>query len=324
MSKPSPPIVIGTSLAQASDGAVRTGAAVARTFGAAPWLVHAYAVPVFPSEIGIVNVPWIEEQVTELRQRALAQARRTGLDGVPGFTPAHVVLAPGVPQREITRLAEEKGAELIVVGAQDEPSRRRVLGSTADRVVRKARCPVLVVRSAIAFPPVKVEIPVDLSPVSAAGLRRGLDFLDRLGVSGDQTEVLFVLNPFETGGSVHFTPEQVQRFAAEELRRFADAHARGRLRPAALQVRSGFARQEILTALEAREVDLAVLGTHGRSGFDRLVLGSVAAGVLHEAGCNLLVVPPGEAAAREPAIGGTDWEYVSDERPALAGTGAAS
>jgi len=81
----------------------------------------------------------------------------------------------------------------------------------------------------------------------------------------------------------------------------------------------------VLAALEQREVDLAILGTHGRSGFDRLVLGSVAAGVLHKAGCNLLLVPPGDVtAAGEPAAAGADWEYVSDETPALAGKGAAS
>lgn len=320
MSEPSQGIVIGTSLARPSEGVVRTGAAVARATGAVPWLIHAYTLPVFPSEIGIVDAVWVAEQVVQLRELALAQAQRTGLADLPGFTPDHVRVVPGAPQREIARLATEERAQLVVVGAQDEPSRLRVLGSTADRVVRKARCPVLVVRSEAAFPPVRVEIPVDLSPVSAAGLRRGLELLERLGVPLDGTEVLFVLNPFEVGGSVHFTPEQVERFAVEELRRFVETHARGRLRPAATKVRSGFARAEILAVLAQRNVDLAILGTHGRSGFDRLVIGSVAAGVLHEAGCNLLLVPPADVtAAHEPASQGADWEYVSDETPALAG-----
>jgi nucleotide-binding universal stress UspA family protein len=44
-------------------------------------------------------------------------------------------------------------------------------------------------------------------------------------------------------------------------------------------------------------VDLAVLGTHGRSGFDRFLVGSVAATVVRQARCSVLVVPP--AAARQ-------------------------
>ena len=72
-----------------------------------------------------------------------------------------------------------------------------------------------------------------------------------------------------------------------------------------------------LAVLKERRVDLAVLGTHGRSGFERLMLGSVAAGVLQKAECNLLVVPPVlESEEHRP---GADWTYISDETPVLSG-----
>jgi nucleotide-binding universal stress UspA family protein len=180
---------------------------------------------------------------------------------------------------------------------------------------------VLVVRSALAFPPARVEIPVDLSPVAAHGLRRGLDLLAAVGVPPGAVEVLFVLHPLETGGSVQFSPEQVQRFAADELRRFLAANTAPGARPLTAQVRTGFPRQEILATLEEREVDLVVLGTHGRSGFDRLVLGSIAAGVLRGAGCNVLLVPPGGEEAEEAPPRGADWEYVADAEPATAPAG---
>jgi len=73
-----------------------------------------------------------------------------------------------------------------------------------------------------------------------------------------------------------------------------------------------------------------VLGTHGRSGFERLMIGSVASGVLRGASCNLLVVPPpaeslvGQLAISQPADqpadqhAGADWSYVSDETPVAA------
>jgi hypothetical protein len=85
-------------------------------------------------------------------------------------------------------------------------------------------------------------------------------------------------------------------------------------------VRVGLPRQEILAVLDARHADLAVLGTHGRSGFERLTLGSVAAEVAHHATCNLLVLPPDAALRRqhekadEDAVyADGDWQWVSDE-----------
>ncbi len=320
MSRPLKSIVIGTSLTDASDAVVRTGVTLAQATGASPWLVHAYFpyLPLtFPSGGGI-DAQWIEEQVKSLRERMIEQARRTGLSELAGFSPSRIRLAEGASHRRIVELARSVKADLIVVGAADKAG--VLLGSTADRVIRKAPCPVLAVRSEAAFPPSRVEIPVDLSPVSANALRQGLAFLAQLGVPLTQTEVLFVLNPFEVGGSIHFTPGQIERFAGEELRRFLAANVIAP--PQAAQVRTGYPCEAILARIAERRADLAVLGTHGRGGFERFMIGSVAAGVLYGAGCNLLVVPPEASARREAATedteepAGADWSYVSDEDPA--------
>ena len=96
-------------------------------------------------------------------------------------------------------------------------------------------------------------------------------------------------------------------------------------RPRSTRVRTGYAREEILAALAERKADLVVLGTHGRSGFERLVIGSVTAGVLRDAGCNLLVVPPVASLQHDAATQpddertGADWSYVADEAPVIAG-----
>ena len=320
MSKSLKTVVIGTSLTDESDGVVRTAAALARATGASPWLVHAYvpSLPLaFPSGAG-QDSRWVEEQVKSRRERLADQARRTGLIASAGSStsPDQVRLVVGSPHREIVELARRVKADLIVVGAAEDT--RGILGSTADRVIRKAPCPVLVVRSEAAFPPRRVEIPVDLSPASAKALRQGLGFLEEIGAPLAGVEVLFVLNPFEIGGSTHLTHEQVRRFAGEEVGRFLTANAPESAARLTTRLRTGYAREEILDALTARGAGLAVLGTHGRGGFERLMIGSVAAGVLRGARCNLLVVPPGasrqldEAERRERA--GADWSYVAGER----------
>lgn len=315
-------VVIGTSLGELSDAVVRTGVAAARAAGASPWLLHAYMPPVYSAEL--VDGRMIELQAEALRESLAQQARRTGLADLPGFKPDHLQAVMGSPPREIVELARQVKADLIVVGAQEGGALHRiVLGSTADGVIRRAPCPVLAVRSESAFPPARVEIPVDLSPISAKAFQKGLSFLGEMGVPLAETEVLFVLNRFEMGGSIHFNPEQIERFAGEELRHFMEVNSPGRP-PRLARIRTGYPREEIAGVLEERQVDLAVLGTHGRSGFERVVIGSVAAEIMHKAACNLLLIPPeagveAEEGERELPLPISDWIYISGEAPAVAG-----
>src|SRR5437763_4428308 len=88
---------------------------------------------------------------------------------------------------------------MIVVGAAEAPRLARVFGSTADRVVRKASCPVLVVRGELPAPPRRVLFPVDLSPLSSEAFTLGLDWLAQIapaaaGAAPIQVEALYVVN----------------------------------------------------------------------------------------------------------------------------------
>ncbi|HEY3566607.1 MAG TPA: universal stress protein [Thermoanaerobaculia bacterium] len=317
MSKNLKTLVIGTTLTAESDWIVRTGAAIARATGAVPWLVYAYNLQAFPSELGAFDNAWIEEQAEILRERLDRQARETGLAELPGFGPDQACLSLDTPHHAIVDLAQKVDADLIVVGASEGNALQRAfLGSTADRVVRKAPCPVFVVRSGATFPPTRALVPVDLSPVSAGALRFATAFLRETGGKLTDIETLFVLNPLEVEGSLQFTPGQVERFAGEELDRFTKLNA-----PAdhtSHQVLIGYPREEILREIEDRRADIVVLGTHGRSGFERMMIGSIAAEVLQRARCNVAVVPPTlttEGAEREKTA---DWNFVSDETPATA------
>jgi len=322
MSKHLKTLVIGTSLSQLSDGVVRTGAAIARATGASVWLVHAYIPPPYGAEL--TGGSWSDLQNEILRSGLERQAQRTGLADLSGFRPEQLRAQMGSAPRELIAIAHAVHADLIVLGAEESGALQRAfLGSTADGVIRKAPCPVLVVRSEPAFPPARVEIPVDFSPVSAAALHKGLRFLTEIGAAPAETEVLFVLDPFETGGSLHFTPEQIERFAGEELRHFITRHSPGQP-PRLARIRNGYPRDEIVAVLADRRTDLAILGTHGRTGLERLAIGSVAAEVMHRAACNLLLIPPDsgvvkEDLLREQPLAGEDWTYVSDPDPVAAG-----
>lgn len=86
-----------------------------------------------------------------------------------------------------------------------------------------------------------------------------------------------------------YTPEELDAID-QEVRRFVNAEQAEH--PIETQVVQGYVVGEILATAVALKTDLIVLGTHGRSGFQRLLLGSVAERVLTRATCAVLAVPP--------------------------------
>jgi nucleotide-binding universal stress UspA family protein len=87
----------------------------------------------------------------------------------------------------------------------------------------------------------------------------------------------------------------------EKLRQFVKQHPHDEIK-AELAVHEGIAADCILSFVKARKTDLIVMGTHGRRGFDRLVLGSVTDRVMRRASCPVLTIckaPPESAAPGE-------------------------
>lgn len=81
------------------------------------------------------------------------------------------------------------------------------------------------------------------------------------------------------------------RAVVESMTHFAGTEL-GTSVPMQFEIGEGDAASEILDRAAAMPSDLIVLGTHGRSGFERLVLGSVTEKVIHKARCPVLTVPP--------------------------------
>ena len=278
-------VLIGTDLDRDSDALVSTGVQVARAAGARIHLAFSFAPPVaYLSELGAgVSDPILAQEEQRCRTALAEQAQHAGIaEGeLHGLS-----VRRGSPHRMLPELAAEIGAGLLVVGATAGGLLHRRLGSTTDRVLRRAHCPVLVVRGGLPVPPKKVLAPVDLSPLSSESFGRGLGVLSRLGAE-PEVEVLFVLGVVERQTSFELTPEQVDRLAEEKLERFVEGRAAQR------KVRTGNTREEIFAEIAGYRPDLILLGTHGLGGFDRFAIGSVAADVTREAPCSVLVVPPG-------------------------------
>jgi len=102
-------------------------------------------LPTYPVPDGVImRGPDVLAELVERTRAGLDEERRIALDH--GVASVEVLWVEGPPAPEIVRVAREQSADLIVVGTHGRGLlARAILGSVADRVVRSAHCPVLVV-----------------------------------------------------------------------------------------------------------------------------------------------------------------------------------
>jgi nucleotide-binding universal stress UspA family protein len=283
-------VVIGTSLRREAEHHVRAAVAFARRAGARVELIHA----IESGDLTAPGLEWIPLETWETLRRDLeselhAQARRLGLTAEEM---GRVSLQAGSPHRVLAAAAAGAGA-LLAVGAA-EHRHRPLLGTTAERAVRRASRPTLVVRGDLALPPRRLVVPVDFSPLAAATLRAGMELAGQMDwQERTPIEAVFVLTPPSYGGQRQLADAAMRSRAAAALDRFVAAES-GAARVADTLL-FGDAPAEIAGHL--RPDDLLVLGTHGQGGFERFLLGSVASDVLRTAPCSVLLVPPHTAPA---------------------------
>jgi nucleotide-binding universal stress UspA family protein len=207
-----------------------------------------------------------------------------------GVTRVSSRVVSGPPWERIVEAAEAATeVDLIVLGTRGRTgSARMVLGSVAEMVVRHAPCSVLAVPSGGNKPFQRVLCPIDFSPSS----KYALELADDLATSAQSlVTLLHVLEPvgflnqtfaFEPG------PDLVRRSRAA-LEQWMAAIERTE-RHATTSVRVGRTNEELRVLLDdPARFDLVALGSHGRTGLRRMLLGSVAETIVRHAKCAVLV-----------------------------------
>lgn len=295
--KPIRCIVAGVAELVDDDPMLLLALDLASRTGARLHLVHAFPLPqLFTLSPGVEMVyPEGTEQYRVQMQGLLESVVRRN----PLGDRAECHAIAGSPGRVLADCAEKLRAELLIVGAAGR-SRRGILGTTAQRVLRAAGMPVLVARESLHRRPARVLLTTDLSELSALVQERALDVVQALyGDHSTQLRSLLVLTP----GIVPppLPAGSLQRAARGELDRFL-LRRRARANPVQPAVRVGSAPAEIVDEARDWNADLLVVGTHARRGVSRVLLGSVAEACIRDAPCSVLAVPPVRppAAVREP------------------------
>jgi nucleotide-binding universal stress UspA family protein len=293
-------IVVGTDFSPESEAAVRHAVALARRRDAEVVLLHAGTIPDLADPLEpMTNAAERYRSLVEADLRANRERLEELRGRFTGNAPviSHVV-AEGFPDTTIPQIAAELGAETIVIGSHGRTGLTwLLLGSVARRVIRLAEADVLLARGPA---PVggyaRIAVATDFSPGATQALRAAFE----VAAIGARIEVVYAWNlpPTVAAGvpTLDFTGMR------NELE--ADVRARGEAYVKAHERRDVDLRfvpvygppvQAITEHATRGGHDLVVLGSHGRRGLRRFVLGSVAEGVAAHARCSTLVVHRGPA-----------------------------
>lgn len=241
-----------------------------------------------PEGAGIATGMVREAAVTALTREADRLRLELGADARPELVEGPLL---GSLLAAITRFAPG----LVVVGAQGQSALRPfLLGSTAERLLRKTSVPVLVVKQPADQPYARVLVPVDFSVDAASALRCARDWLPQTHLS-----VLHVYDPDFTASLMVDWPDtaaleryrhQLRQRASAELQAFINAGL-GSDDAASALLRSGPVARSITEAVAALDSQLVVMGSHGRGFLERVLLGSITRHALTQCGADVLVVP---------------------------------
>jgi nucleotide-binding universal stress UspA family protein len=256
------------------------------------FVLHAINVPkpAYP-----MMVPEVAAELYQGVERGMRADAERLLDRTVSLLPFHTgpvtrVLRVGSPADVILSTAEQERIDLIVMGARGlGPIKERLFGSVSHRVLTSAPCAKLIVSG-----PVKTMRKALLPLKSSSDTEDAIRFLQlnpfREPVELTLLSVLPSINP--SWGTAALAAEPLQARERENAQLFLQSAANQLQRlgySTRIQVLIGTPVESILDQAKGQEVDLILMGSRGRQGVLRLVLGSVSHAVLHHAPCPILV-----------------------------------
>ena len=140
-------IIVPIDFSEYSKKSLRYAIEFARRFSSELVLVYVVEPVVYPTDFsfGAIAVPAVEEQLEENGRTQLARLIEEEVDG---GIPSKAIVRSGKPFIEIIQTAKDEEGDLIIISTHGHSGFEHVLfGSTAEKVVRKAPCPVLSIRS---------------------------------------------------------------------------------------------------------------------------------------------------------------------------------
>lgn len=250
----------------------------------ANWITVVSVAPPYEGDLRLVGVKNAEALRREPCGTALAKSQEIADSAGASIK---TVCAIGELHEGIVDLAEKENCDLIVMGAKGHGLLERLLmGSVTRRVIGYSPIDVLVVPPQAAIGWQKMLLATDGSPDSLRAAEKALDLAQAYG---GELKVLSVLDlpPQFLEGNPGISLE-----APKEIKGVAELETQAQARGVKIEIlmRQGTPYQVITDLARDEKMGLIIMGSHGRTGLQRLLMGSVTERVIGHAPCPVLVV----------------------------------
>ena len=233
----------------------------------------------------------LEEEAMEKIKAMLPEELLGSEDIVP-------IVRFGKPFLEIIKVAKDKDVDLMAIGTHGRAGVDRViLGSVAERVVRKAGCPVMVIRGKKYVGFKRIIVPIDFSDCS----RKALEYA--AATARAHKSKLTILHVYEESFVEPYVnaanSEEEANEIIKEIERVNETKYDEFLKTVDLSgveyeklLKKGIPETDIVEIAMEQQANLIVMGTHGRSGIKHILIGSTAEEVVRTVHCDIIIVKP--------------------------------
>ncbi|PRX55418.1 universal stress protein [Flagellimonas meridianipacifica] len=228
-----------------------------------------------------------------LNETALTKLNETAkMIACEGLETGEPILVEGVPHEAIVRAAVKVSANLILVGCgETQKADTFRLGTTAERIIQKSEKPVFVIKEEILLNVHHILCPVDFSEASKRALQNAITMARKF------KSELTILNVCEQAKASWLTSDNLlqtvnEEKCKEEKEKFETFLEEFNLADVnwTKEAPIGNPAEEILSTVSKKMIDLLIMGTSGRTGLNRMFMGSVTEKVVREVPCSFLTL----------------------------------
>ncbi|UJH69126.1 universal stress protein [Allomuricauda sp. SCSIO 65647] len=275
-------ILLAHDFSKSSHNVVSSAIELAKIFQSSITPIH-----VLPDDI-------MNEKVRSfLNETALAKLEETAnLIKSEGLTVMKPLLMVGSPYEAITRAAIDTNANLILLGSgETQKGDTFRLGTTAERIIQKSEKPVFVIKEGVLLNVHHILCPVDFSEASKRALKNAITMARRF------KSELTILSVCEVSKSSWFPSEDDMETENDSKCKHHKENFEAFLKEFNLsditwtkETPRGNPSEKILSTVSRKMIDLLIMGTAGRTGLNRMLMGSVTEKVIREVPCSFLTL----------------------------------
>lgn len=265
-------VLVATDGSDFSAGAIRTGVALAKSRGAR---LIGLSVALYNPEYSTL-VPNLQEEAEKRAREALTSFIEAAGGGAEATT-----REAGDPSTGIVEGARENSADIIVMGRRGKRGLARMMvGDATAKVIGHATCPVLVAPRAARLWEKRILLATDGSQFNEAAAGAA-------GHLAKHSDLPVTVVSVTTASHSDARRKEAEYAVADRIEQL-----KGMGIKAEGKVVEGRPDEAIVKFAEDVGADLIVMGSHGRTGLSKILLGSVAERVIGQAACPVLVVKP--------------------------------